>query len=88
MVPGTHGSVECNVMWHHREFRSWVSTRWSLEFMECREQCNVSPQGVQIEGEYWIVSRIPGSVEYNVTWHHSEFRSWVSTGWSLELMGV
>ena len=27
MVPGTHGSVEFNVMCHHRELRSWVCTR-------------------------------------------------------------
>ena len=47
---------------------------------ECRVQCNVAPQGVQIMGKYWMVPGTHGSVEYNVMWHHREFRLWVSTG--------
>ena len=56
--------------------------------LECRVQCNVAPEGVQIMGKYWIVPGTYGSVEYNVMWSQREFRSWVSTGWSLELMEV
>ena len=50
MVPGTHGSVEYNAMCHQREFRLWASIRWSLNSWECRVQCNVAPERVQIMG--------------------------------------
>ena len=55
---------------------------------ECRVRCNVAQEGVQIMGKYWMVPGTHGSVEYNVMWLQREFRSWVSTGWSLELMKV
>ena len=32
---------------------------------ECRVQCNVSPQGVQIMGRYWVVPGINGGVGHS-----------------------